>query len=350
LNHFNCQLFRIFLIFVTNLQFKMKKFLKVIAYLLGAVVILVIGAVAFLQFGFPKVDPAEEITIEYTPDRIERGAYLANHVTVCMDCHSTRDFSLFSGPVAEGALGAGGEKFDQSIGLPGVFYSKNITPHGISDYTDGELYRLITTGVTNEGRPIFPLMPYPSYGKMDSEDIYDIIAYLRSLPAVASDIPDSKADFPVNLIMRTMPQNAEMTKKPSPADQVAYGAYLINASGCKECHTQVSPQGVIMPEVAYAGGRSFPFPGGAIVSSANLTQCPDTGIGNWDEATFVSKFKQYADSGYVNPKVAPGEYNTIMPWTMYAGMKEEDLKAIYAYLKTVMPIKNQVVKFTASTE
>lgn len=328
----------------------MKKLLKVAAYLMGAVILLLICGLAFLQLGFPKVDSAPEITIEYTPDRIERGAYLANHVTVCMDCHSTRDFSEFSGPPAPGTLGAGGDRFDHSMGLPGVFYAKNITPHGISDYTDGELFRLITTGVTNDGRPMFPLMPYAYYGKMDPEDIYDIIAYIRSLPTVASEIPDSKADFPVNLILRTMPKNAEMTKKPDPTDQVAYGAYLVNASGCIECHTQVTPQGAIIPDLAFSGGRAFPFPDGSRAVSSNITQCPDTGIGNWDEATFVARFKQYADSGYVNPKVNPGEFNTIMPWTMYAGMKEEDLKAIYAYLKTIEPIKNEVVKFTSSAQ
>lgn len=161
-----------------------------------------------------------------------------------------------------------------------------------------------------------------------------------------SDATDSKADFPVSLIMRTMPQNAEMTTKPSPSDQVAYGAYLINAAGCRECHTQVSPQGVIIPEVAYADGRTSPFPDGSVVTSSNLTQCPDTGLGTWDEASFVARFKVFADSGYTAPKVGPGEFNTIMPWTMYAGMK--DLKAIFAYLKTVEPIKNQVVKFTAA--
>ncbi len=326
----------------------MRKLFKVLAYLLGAVVLLIVCALAFLQLGYPKVDPATEITIEYTPERIERGAYLANHVTICMDCHSTRDFSLFSGPIMPGQLGAGGEKFDHSVGMPGVFFSKNITPYGISDYTDGELFRLITTGVTNDGRPMFPLMPYSYYGRMDPEDIYDIIAYIRSLPSVESDIPDSKADFPVSLIMRTMPQNAEMTTKPSPSDQVAYGAYLTNASGCRECHTQVSPQGVIIPEVAYAGGRSFPFPDGSVVTSSNLTPCPDTGLGKWDEATFVARFKQFTDSGYVVPKVAPGDFNTIMPWTMYSGMKEEDLKAIFAYLKSLEPVTNPVVKFTAA--
>ena len=328
----------------------MKKLLKVVAYLLGIVVILAIGGFAFLQLGFPKVDPAPELTIEYTPDRIERGAYLANHVAVCMDCHSKRDFSLFSGPPAPGTLGAGGDRFDHSMGLPGVFYAKNITPHGISDYTDGELFRLITTGVTNDGRPMFPLMPYSYYGKMDPEDIYDIIAYVRSLPAIASEIPDSKADFPVNLILRTMPVNATPSKKPDPSDQVAYGAYLVNASGCIECHTQVSPQGVIIPELAFSGGRSFPFPDGSVVTSSNITQDKETGIGNWTEEMFVGRFKQYQDSGYVVPKINPGEFNSLMPWLMYSGMKEEDLKAIYAYLKTIKPMKNEVVKFTASAK
>ncbi|MBC6367034.1 cytochrome c [Algoriphagus sp. AK58] len=326
----------------------MNKIFKVFAYLLGAVVLLLICGVAYLQLAFPNVNPAPELTIEYTPERIERGAYLANHVTVCMDCHSKRDFSQFSGPPSPGTIGAGGDRFDHSMGLPGVFYAKNITPFGISDYTDGELFRLITTGVTNDGRPMFPLMPYSYYGKMDPEDIYDIIAYIRSLPSIESDIPDSEADFPVNLILRTMPQNAEMVKRPDPSDQIAYGGYLVNASGCIECHTQVSPQGVIIPEVAFSGGRSFPFPDGSLVTSSNITPDPETGIGNWTEEMFVKRFKQYADSGYVNPKVAPGEFNSLMPWTMYSGMKEEDIKAIYAYLRTIPAMKNEVIKFTAA--
>lgn len=326
----------------------MKKLLKIAAYLIGAVILILICILAFLQLGFPKVDPAPELSIEYTPDRIERGAYLANHVTVCMDCHSIRDFSEFSGPPKPKTLGAGGDRFDHSMGLPGVFFAKNITPHGISDYTDGELFRVITTGVTNDGRPMFPLMPYAYYGKMDPEDIYDIIAYIRSLPTVNSEIPDSEPDFPVNLILRTMPINASPTKKPASSDQVAYGGYLVNASGCVECHTQVNPQGLILQDVKFSGGRSFPFPDGSIVISSNITQDTETGIGNWTEEMFVSRFTQYADSGYVNPKIAPGEFNTIMPWIMYAGMKEADLKAIYAYLKTIDPIKNEVVKFISS--
>ncbi|MEZ4764059.1 MAG: hypothetical protein R3C26_13015 [Calditrichia bacterium] len=60
---------------------------------------------------------------------------------------------------------------------------------------------------------------------------------------------------------------------------------------------------------------------------------------------FINRFKQYADSSYQSPVVSINEFNTIMPWTMYAGMSEEDLGAIYAYLKTVSPVKNKVVGF-----
>lgn len=324
----------------------MKKIFKVIAYLLGVLVVLIVCGVAFVNFTFPKVSPAPDLTIDHSPDRVARGAYLANHITVCVDCHSERDFSLFSGPIKEGTYGSGGDRFDHSMGFPGVFYAKNITPTGISDYSDGELYRLITTGVTNEGRPMFPLMPYSYYGKMDPEDIYDIISYIRTLAPIDKDVPESKADFPVSLILKTIPKDATPQTKPEKTDQVAYGSYLINAAACVECHTPADEQGTLLPGKEYAGGRAFQSPDGSVVRSANLTQDVETGIGSWSEDIFVGKFKQYLDSGYHLPKVQPGEFNTIMPWVMYAGMEESDLKAIFAYLKTVAPISNQVVKFS----
>ncbi|MDN3205906.1 c-type cytochrome [Algoriphagus sediminis] len=323
----------------------MKKLLKVLGIILTIFIIGVLGILAFLQLGFPKVSPAKELNIEYTSERIERGKYLAHHVTLCMDCHAERDFGQFAGPPKAGTLGKGGDVFDHQMGFPGVFYAKNITPTGISDYTDGELFRVITTGVDNEGEPIFPVMPYQYYGKMDPEDIYDIIAYIRSLPAQGSEIPESKADFPVNFIIRSVPKDGEPTKRPDPSDQIAYGSYLVNAAGCAECHTPVDAQGAIIPELSFTGGRSFVMPGGTLLSS-NITP-HENGLGGWTEDYFVQMFKQYEDSSYVNPPVAPGDYNTIMPWTMYAGMKESDLSAIYAYIMTLAPSPNSVTKWTA---
>lgn len=326
----------------------MKKLFKISGWIIGSFLLLLLFGYAYLNLAFPSVSPAEELEIDYSAERIQRGAYLANHVTVCMDCHSVRDFSKFSGPPTSGTLGKGGDRFDQSMGFPGVFYAKNITPFGLSDYSDGELYRLITTGVTNDGRAMFPVMPYLYYGKMDPEDIYDIIAYIRSLPVIESEVPESKADFPVNLILKTIPSDPQPEKRPSPSDQVAYGKYLTNASGCIECHTQANSQGMIMEEVAFAGGRAFPFPDGSKVTSSNITPDPETGIGTWDEQAFLARFKAYSEDHYQAQPVKPGEFNSIMPWTMYAGMEEQDLKAIFAYLKTLKPIKNEVVRFTSS--
>jgi mono/diheme cytochrome c family protein len=321
------------------------KILKYVGYALLAVAIAIAAVLTYVKVSLPDVGEAPAITIDYTPERIERGRYLANSVTVCMDCHSKRDYSKFSGPLTDGTLGMGGDRFDQTVGMPGVFYARNITPAGISRYTDGELFRLITTGVTKEGRAMFPLMPYPYYGKMDPEDIYSIIAYVRSIPAIQNEVPDSKADFPMNFIINLIPQKASPQRRPDPSDQLAYGAYMTNASGCVECHTPVK-QGQIIPELAFGGGREFMFPDGSIVRAGNISPDQETGIGNWTEEAFIQRFKIYADSSYVPPSIASGEFNSIMPWTMYAQMKQEDLAAIFAYLKTVKPIKNTVTKFS----
>lgn len=327
----------------------MKKILKYEGYLLVILIVAIAGLLTYVKVALPDVGEAVDLKIDYTQARIERGRYLANTVTVCMDCHSKRDWSKFSGPLTEGTLGMGGDRFDQSLGMPGVFYAKNITPVGINRYTDGELFRLITAGVTKEGRAMFPLMPYPYYGRMDKEDIYSIISYVRSIPAIENQVPDSEPDFPMNFILNTIPQKPVHQTRPEKTDLLAYGAYMTNAGGCAECHTQVD-KGQIIPELMFGGGRDFKFPDGSVVMSANITPDKETGIGSWTEEMFILRFKMYADSTYAPQSVAMGEFNTIMPWTMYGQMEETDLAAIYAYLRSVKPISNKVTKFTAAAK
>jgi hypothetical protein len=327
----------------------MKKVLKIVGVILLVIIIGVVGLLTYVKTALPDVGQAENINIDYTPERIERGKYLANNVSVCMDCHSTRDFAKFSGPPAEGTLGKGGDRFDQTVGMPGVFYPKNITPEGIARYTDGELFRVITAGVTKEGRPMFPLMPYPYYGRMDKEDIYSIISYLRTLKPIKNDVPESAADFPVNFILHTIPQKGTPEPRPSKDNIIEYGRYLTNASGCRECHTRAD-KGQIIEEFAYSGGREFMFPDGSICRSANISPDKETGIGAWTPEIFVTKFKIYQDSTYELSSVAKGDFNTIMPWTMYAGMEKGDLEAIFAYLQTLTPMKNPVTKFTPAAQ
>ncbi len=325
----------------------MKKTLKYVGYFALFLLVAIGALLTYVKAALPNVGKAEDLKIEYTPERIARGKYLATSVTVCMDCHSKRDWSLFSGPLVPGTLGQGGERFDQTLGLPGLFVSKNITPHGLNRYTDGELLRVITTGVNKEGQAMFPLMPYPYYGRMDREDIFSIIAYLRTLSPIENAVEPSRPDFPMNFIINTIPKPSIPQKRPEKSDQIAYGAYMINASGCVECHTKVE-KGRIIPELSFSGGREFAFADGSMVRSSNITPDVESGIGKWTEEMFIQKFKVFSDSSYVPEKVKPGEFNSWMPWVMYSGMDREDLAAIFHYLKSVKPISNKVEKFTAN--
>jgi len=323
----------------------MKKVLKVLGILLLVLVIVVVGAITYVTQALPDIPLPTDLKVEITPERVARGEYLANSVCVCMDCHSTRDWNKFSGPLVPGTLGKGGERFDQSMEFPGEFYARNVTPFALKDWSDGEIYRAIASGVSKDGHPFFPVMPYPNYRTMDTEDVHSLIAYLRSLPEQESSPAASKADFPVSVIMHTIPKPAEPVKRPDPADAVDYGRYMVNAAGCVVCHTK-HEKGSAVGEPG-AGGFEFAFPNGAIVRSPNITSHAD-GLGAWDKATFIARFKQYADSAYVPQAVdmAAAEFQTVMPWTMYGHMTEQDLGAIYDYLRSMPPVAGKVEKWT----
>ena len=321
----------------------MKKVLKWCGVILSIFVVIVLGGVGYLKFMLPNVGEAPELKVEATPERLARGAYLANSVTVCMDCHSKRDWSQFSGPIVPGTEGGGGEKFDKTMGFPGNFYSRNLTPHNLGSWTDGEIFKAITTGVNKNNEALFPVMPYHSYGELDPEDIYSIIAYIRSLPSNDNEVQKREVDFPFSLILNTIPKKANPGKRPDPSDSVAYGGYLVKAASCVECHTKFE-KGQFVAGTEFGGGRVFELPGGNL-TTANIT--PDaTGLGYWSKEKFISTFKQYQDSSYKSPTLAMTDYNTIMPWMMYSTMTESDLSSIYQYLRTVKPIQNEVIKWT----
>lgn len=314
------------------------KVFKIIGVILFVLFVGVAGTGVYLKTALPKTSPAPDINIERTPQRLERGAYLANYVAVCMDCHSTREWNFYSGPMAATDKGGGGDSFTREMGFPGTFYAPNITPYTLGNWTDGEILRAITTGVNKEGKALFPLMAYHRFGQMNEEDIYSIIAYIRTLAPVKKDVPPSEVDFPFNFLINTMPQQAAFTKKPAHDNTVAYGAYLVNAAGCVDCHSKTD-KGKVVAGTEFGGGMEFKQPGG-VLRSPNITFDTKSGIGNWTKEAFVQRFKQYADSSYVKQPVTPEQINTPMPWTMFAGMTTEDLEAIYDYLKTVQPISN----------
>lgn len=315
---------------------------KIIRYSVYALLVLLVVLALYVSFGVPNVGKAPDIKVELTPERIERGKYLAHSVMACVDCHSQRDFNQYAGPVTGEPFTGGLDEFTEDKGAPGNFYADNLTPYHLGNWTDGELYRAITMGVSKDGRPLFPIMPYLLYGKAAKEDIYSVIAYLRTLKPVEFDVPDSKANFPLNIIVKFMPKKAEHTPIPDKNNLVEYGKYIINAAACIDCHTP-QEKGQFIEELSYAGNMEFILPKG-IVRSANITPDKKTGIGNWTEEMFLARFQAIKDSAFAAQDVS--NFNTAMPWHVYKNMDEYDLKSIYAYLRTLEPIEHNVTKFT----
>jgi len=319
---------------------RVKKVVKVFAVLASLAVLAGGLGAALLGFGYPKEFEVGPIQLPTDPERIERGKYLAHHVSLCVECHTVRDFDRFAGPIDESRLGAGGERFPGEFG---VLYSSNITPAGIGDWSDEELYRAVTTGVSPSRKPLFPLMPFHSYGTMDRNDVENILAYVRTLEPVESEVPQGELNFPLNIVVRTMAKPPDHQALPDSQNTVEYGRYLVNAAACTECHTP-KQQGQPLAGMEFAGGMEFEVPQGTVRSS-NITPDPETGIGGWSRKAFVQRFKGDKQRHNRGTTVRSGEFNTIMPWGSYSGMTEEDLGAIYDYLQTVAPVKNRVKAF-----
>jgi mono/diheme cytochrome c family protein len=278
-----------------------------------------------------------------TKGNAENGQYLVT-IAGCLDCHSQRQFEFFSGPIRKGTEGMGGQLFDQKLFiLPGTLYSKNITSDtatGIGNWTDAELIRAITQGISRNGDSLFPLMPYDHFSKLAKQDVLDIVAFIRTLPPIENKVPARQLMGPIGAFYASLPNTLDQNQKPSPNDKVEYGKYLVNMASCQTCHTPLSEKGV--PGEPFSGGLKFTTPT-FTVQTANLTSDSATGLGTWTEERFLNKFKTYREaSGYV---FDPKEQNSYMPWSEFAKMNNDDLSAIFAFLKTLPPVKHLVEKY-----
>lgn len=323
-----------------------KSIKKIILSLFILILLVIAGGLIYFKTAFPSGGSIPDLSVEITDESIANGAYLANHVYACMSCHSDRAHQLYAKPVMSGTLGKGGYLWDEAKGMPGKVYAPNITPFHLSDWTDGEIFYAITTGISKDGRALFPMMPYPSYGKLDPKEIYDIIAYIRSLDTIEYKVPSTELSFPMSLIVNMIPSRPEFTSRPDASDPVALGKYLVTAASCNDCHTPMVKGQYDMSRML-SGGNEFVMDDGSIVRSSNITPHKASGIGGWSERMFVQRFKMYADSSYNSPIVPHKTINTEMPWNEYSGMKVEELKAIWAYLRTVPALENTVERYTA---
>lgn len=324
----------------------MRRRTKIMLAAIGFPLGVMVAGASYFAIRFPDGGPVREIRVEVTSERIKRGEYLANHVLGCIDCHSIRDWRYFAGPVVPGTEGKGGDEFGPEMGLPGRFYGSNITPSGIGDWSDGELFRAIASGVNKKGEALFPIMPYLAYNQMPEEEIYAVIAYIRTLKPIESHIASRRIDFPVSILVRTMPIRYRPGKLPADSDAVAYGKYVTALAGCAGCHTPTE-KGKPVKGMNFAGGSEFVLPNGQRMRASNITPDLETGIGLWSREDFLEKFKLSAAEAANHVLLPENSVNTVMPWTPEAGMQERELGAIYAYLRTVIAVRHQVDVFPA---
>ena len=303
---------------------------KISILILGILLLVVVVGITFTVGWRPFIGPKKrELTdrhFESTPERVARGQYLVRGLLGCELCHSPKQWSTRGAPNVPGMELAG--QILPVPGLPGTIVAPNLTPDretGSGTWTDDQIARAIREGITHDGRTIFPMMPYGEYRALSDDDVAAVVVFLRSIPAVRNPLAKSKVKFPVNLLVNGAPEPVNgPVHAVNMSDQLARGKYLASF-GCG-CHNAVK-------SIPYGGGESLSGPWGATVTSANITQDP-SGISYYDEALFIKALR----TGYVGAR----ELSSIMPFGEFQNLNDDDLKAIFAYLKTVPPVKHRV--------
>ena len=314
----------------------MKKVKIVLSILL--IFLVVLTAVAVQLFGLrtfigPRKRDLSARTFQSTPERLERGKYIATSMG-CLYCHSPHDWTKREEPILSGMEGAGQQL--PYTDLPGRIVAPNLTPDketGAGNWSDDALARAIREGIGHDGRALFPIMPYAHYRTMPDEDLASVVVYLRSLPPVRNQLPKTEIIFPVKYFIRNAPQPITApVPEPDLSTPVKRGAFLVNLIGCSDCHTPVDNHHNPIPGLEFSGGQIISLPSGK-VASANLTPDP-SGIPYYDEAMFIKVMR----TGSVGAR----ELNSAMPWMILGRMTDQDLAAMFAYLRTLKPISHHV--------
>ena len=146
----------------------------------------------------------------------------------------------------------------------GTFYAPNISSDpkdGIGSWTEAQFVTAMQKGTSPDGRHYYPAFPYTSYQHMKLDDVRDLFAYIKTLPAVQGRVRDHDLPFPFN-IRRSLGGwkflfLAGKEFSPDPSKDAAWnrGAYLVNGPGhCAECHSPRNPLGGIIERQRFAGG------------------------------------------------------------------------------------------------
>jgi mono/diheme cytochrome c family protein len=308
---------------------------RVLGYGFVAVALVLALAITFTIGWRPIVGPRSRALtdrrFEATPERLARGDYLVNAVAACLGCHSEVDWK--NEVIPETGRGAGDEHFDPATPW---LRSANITQDqetGIGSWSDDAIARAVREGIGKDGRTLFPAMPYQDFKQMSDEDLASIVVYLRTLKPIRRKVTPTEPPFPVSRLVNTAPEPITApVPEPDLSAPLERGTYLVTMAGCIHCHTAVDEQGMPRPGLDYAGGVEFLNPVGRVVS-LNITQDP-SGIPYYTEELFIEAIR----TGVVRAR----KLHPQMPYVIYRNMTDEDLKAVFAFVKTLKPVKHRV--------
>ncbi|MCK1704418.1 cytochrome c [Bradyrhizobium sp. 146] len=218
----------------------------------------------------------------------------------------------------------------------GTFYAPNISSDptdGIGKWSEAEFVNAVMHGVSPDGGHYFPAFPYTSYQHARREDVLDLFAYLKTLPAVAGKVRDHDVRFPFNirrnvgiwkfLFLDDKPFVPDSAKSP----QWNRGAYLVNSFGhCAECHSPRNALGGIMAGQRFAGGPNPEGEGWV----PNITQ---KGLGEWSakDIAYFLKTGELPDGDSVGGAMTRVIKNT-------SQLPDDDLAAMADYLKSLPPV------------
>ncbi len=254
----------------------------------------------------------------------KRGEYLAK-AGGCLGCHTEdkKDATPFAG--------------GRALKTPfGTFFGPNITPHpqaGIGRWTEADFVRAMRHGQRPDGANYFPAFPYPSFTKVNDNDLRDLWAFLRTLPPSNRASQPHDLGFPfgwrflVTFWKWLFFTPGPFTAMPGVSEVINRGAYLVQALGhCGECHTPRNFLGGPKSSRFLAGGKG---PEGKDVP--NLTP---TRLKKWRDADFREFLVTGVNSDGDVPAEAMGEVirNTTSQLT------PGDLAAIVAYLRSLPPL------------
>ena len=313
-----------------------KKGLSIGGALLMAVVVVGVPAMVGIRpFIGPKARPLTDRKFEPTAERLARGKYLlTSGQPPCIMCHSP----LESTPDGNIIIAPGQEFAGRSFDVEGVPFAiaPNLTPDpetGIGTWTDDQIARAIREGISHDGRTLFPIMPYENFHDMSDEDLASVVVYLRSLPPVKHQLAKTAVPFPLNRLINNLPQPLTASVSPDLSTQLKRGAYIAKMSVCSDCHSTRDAQGNHPPGMEFAGGTAMPVAGRKTVYTANLTPAVN-GIPYYTEDLFIETLR--------TGKVRSRTLDAMMPWRLYRNMTDQDLKDLFAYLKSLKPVDHYV--------